>query len=123
MRISDWSSDVCSSDLHGLAACHANLRHGDLAQPSCNAGEEQVPRRMAKGVIDHLEPVKINEKQRRVTARWPCGEKTLYLSTETGPVGEWSHRLIERERLSVFPIGTKLTDKRGRAAWRERSWE
>src|SRR3546814_4256170 len=59
----------CKAADHSLAACHANLRHGDLAQPSCNAGEEQVPRRMAKGVIDHLEPVKINEKQRRVTAR------------------------------------------------------
>src|SRR3546814_8455117 len=80
----------CKSADHSLTACHANLRHGDLAQPSCNAGEEQVPRRMAKGVIDHLEPVKINEKQRRVTARRPRGKQTLYLSTETGPVGERS---------------------------------
>src|SRR3546814_14452340 len=25
MRISDWSSDVCSSDLHPLACCFANF--------------------------------------------------------------------------------------------------
>src|SRR3546814_1074839 len=26
MRISDWSSDVCSSDLHGHPGCHVRLR-------------------------------------------------------------------------------------------------
>src|SRR3546814_17369863 len=36
MRISDWSSDVCSSDLHVLAAPDAlvDLRNGKLSAPT-----------------------------------------------------------------------------------------
>src|SRR3546814_7024745 len=31
MRISDWSSDVCSSDLHGVNATTANTTADDIA--------------------------------------------------------------------------------------------
>src|SRR3546814_7471041 len=40
MRISDWSSDVCSSDLRARARCRGNLRRQAMAspRPCCNPG-------------------------------------------------------------------------------------
>src|SRR3546814_12957535 len=37
MRISDWSSDVCSSDLHRLGASGASLLAHDRCRPPCPA--------------------------------------------------------------------------------------
>src|SRR3546814_6663168 len=37
MRISDWSSDVCSSDLHAQEGCR-----GKLGRPAIDAGEHQL---------------------------------------------------------------------------------
>src|SRR3546814_1945365 len=40
MRISDWSSDVCSSDLHGRQSCHleAAARCGRVAEGTWGPG-------------------------------------------------------------------------------------
>src|SRR3546814_18309026 len=51
MRISDWSSDVCSSDLLALGGAQRGPRRGDgrlclcqgIAQPHLVDGEEQLP--------------------------------------------------------------------------------
>src|SRR3546814_10435108 len=44
MRISDWSSDVCSSDLKARAA----ERRGDQAQPAAEIGHDLARDRQAK---------------------------------------------------------------------------
>src|SRR3546814_4083576 len=36
MRISDWSSDVCSSDLEGAALIHRQQEHADRAAALCD---------------------------------------------------------------------------------------
>src|SRR3546814_12219891 len=54
MRISDWSSDVCSSDLPGRGLRASNPRGGGLHPPP--TGEESRPRR-----------------ESRPRARRPCG--------------------------------------------------
>src|SRR3546814_10357012 len=38
MRISDWSSDVCSSDLHGPLAGHTMVRAENRRFPGCFSG-------------------------------------------------------------------------------------
>src|SRR3546814_4539615 len=48
MRISDWSSDVCSSDLKGRSCCHP---------PHCNVDRADIPlpaRRLAAIVASHV---------------------------------------------------------------------
>src|SRR3546814_19894465 len=47
MRISDWSSDVCSSDLYYRATVDSNLRVSDMVAVRLNAmyHENDVPRR------------------------------------------------------------------------------
>src|SRR3546814_3933778 len=65
MRISDWSSDVCSSDL--LA------QHRAGAEQTARAIEEELPRGGAGGEDrrDDLEQVAIDRAQRDAVAREP----------------------------------------------------
>src|SRR3546814_12582143 len=46
MRISDWSSDVCSSDLHEGAGHTADIGHGEISE---QAGRQDE---MAEGVAE-----------------------------------------------------------------------
>src|SRR3546814_1812029 len=67
MRISDWSSDVCSSDLHEDAAHH--LHHQHLA--ATGHGEYRgAPARRALGVIQRPQQpgvaVDVRSEERRV---------------------------------------------------------
>src|SRR3546814_13671146 len=63
MRISDWSSDVCSSDLaaepgDGAARAFPALETlGDLA-------EHDVPRLVPEGVVDRLDAIDVDQQQR-----------------------------------------------------------
>src|SRR3546814_14565870 len=62
MRISDWSSDVCSSDLDrklgNCLACHANsdlseqLFHGGVGPSLDGAGERWTPEQLRAIVVD-----------------------------------------------------------------------
>src|SRR3546814_17575325 len=48
MRISDWSSDVCSSDLHGLSPggqCHRPSRPVPDLNQRCRKAKKLLPRR------------------------------------------------------------------------------
>src|SRR3546814_9186337 len=51
MRISDWSSDVCSSDLHGRAGRDASVAHLHRLQGRGRHGEEadRLPRGRSQG--------------------------------------------------------------------------
>src|SRR3546814_9820218 len=43
MRISDWSSDVCSSDLHGVGGARCGVRNVVLTgTPASRHGEDQL---------------------------------------------------------------------------------
>src|SRR3546814_10863530 len=59
MRISDWSSDVCSSDLRTGAASWRDLfvyfEHGNLADPeTCTFGKQQLARKSVAGLCEVL---------------------------------------------------------------------
>src|SRR3546814_14354647 len=45
MRISDWSSDVCSSDLRGVEALKIEQRHRRIDHEAENARAKHVPER------------------------------------------------------------------------------
>src|SRR3546814_2670315 len=49
MRISDWSSDVCSSDLHRLASNHAAFAHFLVAGIKDQIRERLVEAALGKG--------------------------------------------------------------------------
>src|SRR3546814_12635280 len=49
MRISDWSSDVCSSDLDALALQEIALEHGEPFITSCRHELVPPPRRLGYG--------------------------------------------------------------------------
>src|SRR3546814_7092563 len=72
MRISDWSSDVCSSDLldveHGKAPATGRPQH----QP---AGElaEQRQRRAVAGAIDHRRAQRLPAKSARILSQQLLG--------------------------------------------------
>src|SRR3546814_12965745 len=77
MRISDWSSDVCSSDLFGWgwASVRSKLHHGGVAEPHPHPGpplegEGEKPRKVRPPrCVIHLEtgnPHNILETARRL---------------------------------------------------------
>src|SRR3546814_7279439 len=85
MRISDWSSDVCSSDLHAIdeaderEAVDPDDRQREFlaAEPGDGAArafpaletlgdlaEHDVPRLVPEGVVDRLEAIDVDQQQR-----------------------------------------------------------
>src|SRR3546814_9454369 len=52
MRISDWSSDVCSSDLLDLELLPVRLRHVDVDRPADRA-RDRDPLRTVAAARDH----------------------------------------------------------------------
>src|SRR3546814_9512967 len=63
MRISDWSSDVCSSDLLCLGAIAAAF-HRAPAPPAVRTGIEIKPAASRPGAATH--PVQLRSEERRV---------------------------------------------------------
>src|SRR3546814_19507848 len=53
MRISDWSSDVCSSDLIGPSHNYAGLSRGNIASAS-HAGDVSQPRAAALQGVEKM---------------------------------------------------------------------
>src|SRR3546814_17993536 len=86
MRISDWSSDVCSSDLHGGDDAGQRLQRADRAVelPSAVVGHDHAVHPGVDGthgvvdVLDALEPDGARSEERRVgkecvsTCRYRC---------------------------------------------------
>src|SRR3546814_7722114 len=54
MRISDWSSDVCSSDLDGAPAAKAGLKRGDIVTKV--GGKDVTPQQSLSYLIANVKP-------------------------------------------------------------------
>src|SRR3546814_3255582 len=82
MRISDWSSDVCSSDLQGEEA-DRRLIDADLGQPIGQGGEREQQRQAAREAHEENDDdpaVAIDrEGTQPVAARPCCRPRRLYV--------------------------------------------
>src|SRR3546814_4035832 len=71
MRISDWSSDVCSSDLYGLRHRHIGpgierILQSPLTEVSRNAGRSRRPVLHFMKMIQHCFSLRRRSEERRV---------------------------------------------------------
>src|SRR3546814_17422544 len=67
MRISDWSSDVCSSDLN--ASDHAHAAQADMARKADDDVVVDRDAELLRGVGDLAGHVDVGARRRRVAAR------------------------------------------------------
>src|SRR3546814_12569411 len=84
MRISDWSSDVCSSDLSSTRLCHRN--NSPKSASTCNSNEHWVTmpsrrrskRRPDASLLPGL-PIAHADgwKQQELKYTWPCSCSSL----------------------------------------------
>src|SRR3546814_10746101 len=105
MRMSDWSSDVCSSDLHGIAGDHLEIfaadpgrahRDGraqnglqhDLPVPRHGEDEQQQGQR-AEPARDDREDVPLS--QDALAVRMTVGKFHITPPSIEGPRVEWLH--------------------------------
>src|SRR3546814_14766988 len=117
MRISDWSSDVCSSDLqHRLAALQ------DLARRAQHLGEDghlddagavgDLDERIARAALRHLLRLRhdgpADQQARRAGAgpSLPFGTRTRAGAVETGAVGV--HRMRRKIEYAPCPFVPQL---------------
>src|SRR3546814_15795340 len=100
MRISDWSSDVCSSDLHGFATHGIKVGKLDIDLPAMMKQKQSVVDATTKGVEFLMKKNKITWL--KGTGKLLGGGKVEVTGTDAGTV---SARHIV---------------KIGRASWRER---
>src|SRR3546814_1249142 len=101
MRISDWSSDVCSSDLPGWMASCAHPSDSETPQ-----GMTVQPRSRKSRLLGLL-------PSRLVMTRLPSRGKLLYLTFDDGPDPEPTPRVLDILKrhgasASVFLVGTQL---------------
>src|SRR3546814_1132204 len=73
MRISDWSSDVCSSDLH------AHVRHADFARDELDHRHRQPALRLGLGTDLTLRQIEQRQRRRLRTAGRIAGDDFLRL--------------------------------------------
>src|SRR3546814_8986106 len=91
MRISDWSSDVCSSDLHGIEGCEVPDRRNVRRRLQRIGGQEVV---VLKEVPTHFRAEENN------------GGKD---NKEAGHAHDVVHRVVGVERNAVQRIDRKST--------------
>src|SRR3546814_21031832 len=83
MRISDWSSDVCSSDL-------------------------RIARLVTKRVVDVLESIEIDAGYRRDCRDAAQGSQILEFGFEASPVGQSCQRVMPRQMTGLgLPFGKR----------------
>src|SRR3546814_20423862 len=130
MRISDWSSDVCSSDLHGRGAEHhrgGGYRRRQMAEALAVHGSAAIE----EGAEQH------GDLRRRLLAE---ASQDIHADDErdAGDAEQRARQLQRRERLmarhqprdeeheerrgGVQPAGEPPADETGRAAGRESGW-
>src|SRR3546814_17317295 len=90
MRISDWSSDVCSSDLKGVSRAHHHDRAGGMAGHPGGVGPEQIVAELGpvRGHDDEIDAVAFRKSQdllvdgrsaaRRVGKEWYSTCRSLW---------------------------------------------
>src|SRR3546814_12059099 len=114
MRISDWSSDVCSSDLSPPVVC---ARRAHLSIPPRRS-------RMTAGAkVSRLLALDLGTKTGFavgtpgcvVTGRWDFSPRRFE--------GGGMRYLRFRRQLAEIPAVTPLGEESGRAPWRERVWQ
>src|SRR3546814_19688320 len=111
MRISDWSSDVCSSDLSKAGPVQARAERHLLRKPLARVSRHRT-NRMRKELqrrvnIERLPDQPHNERQ-NLQARAECAGRNK-------PVACQSRAFVEMiEHLAM---------ETGRASWRERGWQ
>src|SRR3546814_5892310 len=71
LRISDWSSDVCSSDLHGavlrLSGDRSLAAGGDLRAVRAGGGASRgLAGELVPAGLGHIEPARLSSDERRV---------------------------------------------------------
>src|SRR3546814_18709889 len=104
MRISDWSSDVCSSDLFAAEAraerallvrvVQRDLGLEEVAQRQRHAGDELAQQEAAQTAV--------HDAHRSGSSRHECGN---------------------RSKANRTPAGSTNQNKNGRAAYKERVWQ
>src|SRR3546814_3186044 len=94
MRISDWSSDVCSSDLRDLR-------------------EQLVADRVAQRVVDRLEAVEVEDHQRAARLRLDrMAERAAEILGEVEPVGQAGEIVEARHAGDLLGRGALFGDVR-----------
>src|SRR3546814_11155080 len=133
MRISDWSSDVCSSDLNGvktlkpyaLAGCDAPAHWTHTSMP--DAGWHAL-RDEALQPIDHAQPLAITAALCNMLANAAAADTVLAIEEAFAPwrlrkVGG-SDELWRAQALNDSPrrpsTDDRLVGKRGGGTWRTR---
>src|SRR3546814_2340662 len=99
MRISDWSSDVCSSDL--------KAQYPDADQRRRLYKTSLTPR-SAKLLLDRAEAIRVKLSQGRDYARWTAEEQFAFIRDVLAFLSE----------IPVFAIETKLGRKKNFDDWR-----
>src|SRR3546814_2771486 len=103
MRISDWSSDVCSSDLH------KPKDHGPAVHKNCGTAAACRRYRRMNGIVGHigsgrdypLQGPMMKDKVKRQTSSpsnppWAEGLKRIYSSVLEEPLPEAFEKLLEK---------------------------
>src|SRR3546814_18102240 len=114
MRISDWSSDVCSSDLQDLGVVLFERTHRGVELTAAGTTFLEDARRL-------LHVSEISRVRSRAASRGEIGElRVAYFGT----VVLHTLPLLLRQLLSVAPSATvSLTQTIGRGSFRERVWQ
>src|SRR3546814_12488994 len=112
MRISDWSSDVCSSDLvvGGQRGHRQHLAGVDVEDDARTADRLQIGDRIAQFAFEHPLHARVDRQRERLTARRGVGQPILEGALDPGDAlslgigetedmrsaGEWRIRSEER---------------------------
>src|SRR3546814_4139265 len=125
MRISDWSSDVCSSDLPPINVVHAARRPRTKARPSPIRGAAdqavldriemqviQVPREII-GIADHVIEISALPEPPVLHARQPRSQRALEASDQHRDIGRSEEHTSELQSLmrisyAVFCLKKKI---------------
>src|SRR3546814_20154089 len=105
MRISDWSSDVCSSDLWGVSAAAAVAVAGPAAAAAAPAAEEQT----------EFDVILVNDGGKKINVIKEVRAITALGLTEAKALVEGAPKAV-KEGVNKEEAEKKI----GRAAWRER---
>src|SRR3546814_10085172 len=114
MRISDWSSDVCSSDLREAADARVPRQDTDVAQVArgtrqADERQGELSRRKIGGRTDRVPPVDVLS---RLSAEGRRGVRGLPVLREGGQIGRAHSELQSLMRISYAVFCLKKQKKK-----------